>query len=85
MGFGRARIFRIFFTEYFVLISAGILAGLLPAVLATLPRILSLDTMQALGNIGRLLLLLTANSTCWISIFILANVRERSLVMLNAE
>jgi putative ABC transport system permease protein len=85
MGFGRARIFRIFFTEYFFLISAGILAGLLPAVLATLPRILSLDTMQALGNIGRLLLLLTVNSACWISIFILANARGRSLAVLTEE
>jgi ABC-type antimicrobial peptide transport system permease subunit len=85
MGFGRARIFRIFFLEYFFLISAGILAGLLPAVLATLPRILSLDTMQALANIAKLLLILTANSACWISIFILANVRERSLSALNAE
>jgi putative ABC transport system permease protein len=85
MGFGRARIFGIFFREYFFLIIAGILAGLFPAMLATLPRILSLDTMQAMANTGKLLLLLTGNGACWISIFILANVRERSLAALSVE
>jgi hypothetical protein len=57
----------------------------LAAVLATLPGILSLDAMQALSNIGKLLLLLTANSVFWISIFILTNLRERSLATLNVE
>jgi hypothetical protein len=85
IGFGSGRIFRIFFLEYFFLISAGILAGFLAAVLATLPGLLSLDPMQAFANIGKLLLLLIGNSICWISIFILANLRERSLSTLNVE
>ena len=85
VGFGPGRIFRIFFLEYFFLISAGILTGFLAAILATLPGLLSLDAMQAFGNIGKLLLLLMGNSICWISIFILTNLRERSLATLNVE
>ena len=85
VGIGKGLIFRIFFLEYFSLIGAGILAGSLAAVLATLPGILSLDVMQALSNIGKLLLLLTANSIFWISLFILINLRQRSLAALNVE
>jgi ABC-type lipoprotein release transport system permease subunit len=85
MGFGTGHIFRIFFLEYFFLIGAGILAGSLAAILATLPGLLSLDGMQAFTNIGKLLLLLIGNSVCWISIFILANLRQRSLAALNVE
>jgi ABC-type antimicrobial peptide transport system permease subunit len=85
VGMGKGLIFRIFFLEYFTLILIGILAGSLAAVLATLPGILSLDAMQALSNIGKLLLLLTANSVFWISIFILTNLRERSLATLHVE
>jgi len=85
MGFGTGHIFRIFFMEYFFLISVGILAGFLAAILATLPGLLSLDGMQAFTNIGKLLLLLIGNSVCWISIFILTNLRERSLATLNVE
>ena len=85
MGFGPGHIFRIFFLEYFFLISAGILAGLLAAILATLPGLLSLDVMQAFMNIGKLLILLIGNSVLWISIFILTNLRERSLATLNVE
>jgi ABC-type antimicrobial peptide transport system permease subunit len=85
VGFGRGHIFRIFFLEYFFLISVGILAGFLAAILATLPGLLSLDTMQAFTNIGKLLLLLIGNSIGWISIFILTNLRERSLATLNVE
>ena len=85
MGFRRGHIFRIFFLEYFFLISVGILAGFLAAILATLPGLLALDGMQAFANIGKLLLLLIGNSVCWISIFILTNLRERSLATLNLE
>ena len=85
VGIGKGLIFRIFFLEYFSLIGAGILAGSLAAVLATLPGLLSLDVMQALSNIGKLLLLLTANSIFWISLFILINLRQRSLAALNVE
>jgi ABC-type antimicrobial peptide transport system permease subunit len=85
LGYGPGHIFRIFFLEYFILISIGILAGSLSAVLATLPGLLSLDTMQALTNIGKLLLLLIGNSILWISIFILSNLRHRSLSTLNVE
>jgi hypothetical protein len=41
--------------------------------------------MQALTNIGKLLLLLIGNSILWISIFILSNLRHRSLSTLNVE
>jgi ABC-type antimicrobial peptide transport system permease subunit len=85
VGFGPVHIFRIFFLEYFFLIGVGILAGFLAAILATLPGLLSLDIMQAFINIGKLLLLLIGNSVCWISIFILTNLRERSLTTLNVE
>jgi len=85
VGFRKRHIFRIFFLEYFSLIVIGILAGSLAAILATMPGLLSLDGMQALMNIGKLLLLLIGNSVCWISIFILSNLRERSLATLNVE
>lgn len=85
IGFGPGHIFRIFFLEYFFLISIGILVGFLAAVLATLPGLLSLNAMQAFTNIGKLLLLLIGNSICWISIFILTNLRKRSLATLNVE
>ena len=85
LGYGPGQIFRIFFLEYFILIGIGILAGFLAAILATLPGLLSLNAMQAFTNIGKLLLLLIGNSICWISIFILTNLQERSLTKLNAE
>ena len=85
LGYGQGQIFRIFFLEYFILIGIGILAGFLAAILATLPGLLSLNAMQAFTNIGKLLLLLIGNSICWISIFILTNLQERSLTKLNAE
>jgi putative ABC transport system permease protein len=85
IGYGPGRIFRIFFLEYFFLIAVGILAGLLAAVLATLPGLLSLGPLQAFMNIGKLLLILIGNSIGWISIFILANLRERSLATLSVE
>jgi ABC-type lipoprotein release transport system permease subunit len=85
MGYGPRHIFRIFFLEYFSLISVGILAGFLAAILATLPGLLSLDAMLAFKNIGRLLLILIGNSICWISIFILSNLRDRSLATLHVE
>jgi len=85
LGYGPGQIFRIFFLEYFILIGIGILAGFLAAILATLPGLLSLNAMQAFSNIGKLLLLLIGNSICWISIFILTNLRKRSLTKLNAE
>ncbi len=85
LGFGPGRIFRIFFLEYFSLISIGILAGFLAAILATLPGLLSLGAMQAFTNIGKLLLILIGNSICWISVFILLNLRERSLAALSVE
>jgi ABC-type antimicrobial peptide transport system permease subunit len=85
MGFRTGHIFRIFFLEYFFLIGAGIFAGLLAAILATLPGLLSLDVLHVIKNIGKLLLLLLGNSICWISIFILANLRDRSLTALSVE
>jgi len=85
MGFGRGHIFRIFFLEYFFLIGVGILAGFLAAILATLPGLLALGGTQVFGNIGKLLLLLIGNSVFLISIFILSNLRERSLAKLNLE
>jgi ABC-type lipoprotein release transport system permease subunit len=85
MGYGPLRIFRIFFREYFLLAGAGIVVGLFSAVLATLPGIISLELAQALGNIGKLLLLLIGNSICWIALFILANIRQRSPAALKAE
>ncbi len=85
VGYGPHHIFRIFFWEYFSLISMGILSGFLAAILATLPGILSLDTMLAFRNIGRLLFILIGNSLFWISIFILSNLRNRSLATLNVE
>jgi putative ABC transport system permease protein len=85
LGYGPGPIFRIFFLEYFILIGLGILAGSLAAILAALPGILSLDTVQALANIGKLLLLLIGNSILWISIFILFNLRKSPLATLNVE
>ena len=85
VGYGKGQIFRIFFMEYFILISLGILPGLLAAILATLPGLLSLDPVQAFGNIGKLLLILLTNSVFWISIFIQTHIRDRSLAVLNVE
>ena len=71
--------------EYFILICLGILPGLLAAILATLPGMLSLDLAQALANIGKLLLILLGNGVFWISIFIQTHLRDQSLTVLNVE
>jgi ABC-type antimicrobial peptide transport system permease subunit len=85
VGFGKGQIFRIFFMEYFILICLGILPGLLAAILATLPGLLSMDPVQAFANIGKLLGVLLANSVFWIGIFIRTHLRDQSLAALNVE
>jgi ABC-type antimicrobial peptide transport system permease subunit len=69
LGYSRKQISGIIFMEYFILLTTGILSGFIPALIATLPGLLSLNTDVSAGNLIILLLFLLANSVLWISLF----------------
>jgi len=69
LGYGRARISMLIFIEYIILIVAGMTAGFIPAIIATLPGLLSVNTGISAGNLVVIFLFLLGNSALWIGLF----------------
>jgi putative ABC transport system permease protein len=85
LGYKQNTIYRIIFTEYFILIITGIIIGFVPAIISTLPSLLSLNTDVSITNLLFILLFLVINSIFWIGLFTRINVREDLVTELRAE
>ncbi|MFZ5939201.1 MAG: FtsX-like permease family protein [Bacteroidota bacterium] len=86
VGYRRRDIFRLVATEFLALLFAGILAGSLAAVIATLPSLLSPNTGVSLAGIGKIILLLVINGLFWILSFTaLAVVRKQNVQALRND
>ncbi len=85
LGYKQNTIYRIIFTEYFILITAGIIIGFIPAIISTLPSLLSLNTDVSVTNLIYILLFLVLNSIFWIALFTRINIREDLVMELKAE
>jgi ABC-type antimicrobial peptide transport system permease subunit len=85
LGYKQNTIYRIIFTEYFILIIAGIMIGFVPAIISTLPSLLSLNTDVSVTNLIYILLFLVLNSIFWIGLFTRINIREDLVMELKAE
>ncbi len=76
LGFSRATIRRWVVSEYGFLLVLGLCAGALSALVAVLPAMRAPGAELSLTNLGRLLLLVTANGMFWI--FVAARVATRA-------
>jgi hypothetical protein len=85
LGYSQKSVFRIIFTEYLILLTAGIVIGFLPAVISTLPGLLSLNTDVSLLNLLIIILFLVINSIIWIGLFTRINIRPNIILELKAE
>ncbi|HEC42763.1 MAG TPA: FtsX-like permease family protein [Bacteroides sp.] len=84
-GYGSGRIFRLLFTEYFLLISAGILAGFITGVISTLPEFVSVGYSQVIRSLLMILTILLINSVLWISVFVWRNIYKDFEKLLGQE
>ena len=84
-GYGSGRIFRLLFTEYFLLISAGILAGFITGVISTLPEFVSVGYSQVTRSLLMILIILLINSVLWISVFVWRNIYKDFEILLGQE
>jgi ABC-type lipoprotein release transport system permease subunit len=69
LGYGRIRVSLIIFSEYITLLTAGLIIGFIPAIIATLPSLMSVNTGISVGNLLVILLILLVNSILWIGLF----------------
>ncbi|MFC2116399.1 FtsX-like permease family protein [Bacteroidota bacterium] len=85
VGYRAGLIFRMLFTEYFMLISAGILSGFIAGTISTFPQFVSVGYSLAVRNLLIIMLILLANSILWISVFVWFNVRKDHKKTLSIE
>jgi putative ABC transport system permease protein len=85
LGYKQKMIYRIIFTEYFVLLMTGIIIGFAPAIISTLPSLLSLSTDVSFSNLIYILIFLILNSIIWIGLFTRINIRKNLVAELRAE
>jgi ABC-type antimicrobial peptide transport system permease subunit len=85
LGYKQFVINRITFNEYFILLLAGIIIGFLPAIISTLPSLLSSNTDVSVTNLLFILLFLILNGIFWIGLFTMANTRKDLVMELKAE
>ncbi|KPK85079.1 MAG: hypothetical protein AMS27_08275, partial [Bacteroides sp. SM23_62_1] len=85
LGYKQQVIYRIIFSEYFILLLAGILIGFLPAIISTLPSLLSRNTDVSVNNLLMILLFLIINSILWIGLFTRINIRKNLVAELRDE
>jgi putative ABC transport system permease protein len=85
LGYKQKMIYRIIFTEYFILLLTGIIIGFAPAIISTLPSLLSLSTDVSFSNLIYILLFLILNSILWIGLFTRINIGKNLVTELRAE
>lgn len=79
VGFQMSRQFWLLFTEYLILLTAGILAGFLTAVVATLPSFVSDNTDASLGTVAIITCILMVNGIFWIGLLSWISLRKNNL------
>lgn len=85
LGYKQNIIYRIIFTEYFILLMSGIIIGFVSAIISTLPGLLSSNTDVSFTNLLFILLFLLINSIFWIGIFSRINIRKDLVMDLKTE
>jgi putative ABC transport system permease protein len=85
LGYRQKSIYRIIFTEYLILLIAGIAIGFLPAVISTLPSLLSISTDVSIVNLLIIVLFLVISSNIWIGLFARMNIRTDIVLELKAD
>ena len=85
LGYKQKVIYRIVFTEYFILLLTGIIIGFVPAIISTLPSLLFLDTDVSVSNLVFILLFLILNSIIWIGLFTRINIGTNLVRELRTE
>jgi len=70
LGFPPQKVFRIYFTENFILLTTGIVAGILAAALATIPSFIGKAHQIAPMNIVIILSALWLNGMAWIGVIV---------------
>jgi putative ABC transport system permease protein len=69
LGYRQKSIYRIIFAEYLILLITGIIVGFFPAVISTLPSLLSISTDVSFANLLIIILFLVLSSIIWIGLF----------------
>lgn len=85
LGYGRGRIFRILFWEYFVLISAGIFPGFISGMIATFPQMVSVGYAQVAVSLLLIMVILLVNSIGWITGFVRTGINKPYEKLLGLE
>ncbi len=80
IGFKNIQVFKIIVMEYSFLLAAGIFIGLLAAVLATLPSILSPNTDVSLQTILLLIAIIISNGLLWIALLTKTSLNNKELI-----
>jgi len=79
VGYGRKQIRNLVVREYVILLSAGIGAGFLTAIIATLPSLLSAHAGASFSSILLWLLVLLVNGWIWIQLITRSALRGESI------
>jgi ABC-type antimicrobial peptide transport system permease subunit len=85
LGYRHQSVYRIVFAEYLILLTAGIAIGFIPAVISTLPSLLSINTDVSFLNLVYIIIFLAVNSFIWIGLFTRINIRTDIVLELKAE
>ena len=80
VGFTKNKIFMLVVKEYSILLFAGVLIGLITAVLATLPSILSPNTDISLGTIILVVGIIILNGLFWIFLLSATSLKSKPLI-----
>jgi ABC-type antimicrobial peptide transport system permease subunit len=85
IGYKQTSIYRIIFTENFILLITGIIIGFISAVISTLPSLFSLHTDVSITNLVLILFFLIINGIIWIGLFTRINIGKDLVMDLKVE
>ena len=85
IGYKQISIYRIIFTENFILLITGIIIGFITAVISTLPSLFSLHTDVSIANLVLILFFLIINGIIWIGLFTRINISKDLVMDLKVE
>jgi putative ABC transport system permease protein len=80
IGFRTGKLFRLLVTEYLILLSAGVFAGFVTAVTATLPSFISSASDASLATVAFITGLIMVNGIIWIMGLSVVSLRDKNLV-----
>jgi hypothetical protein len=85
LGYKQSSIYRIIFTEHFILLISGIIIGFISAIISTLPSLLSSNTDVSISNLVYILVFLILNAILWIGLFTRLSIGRELVQELRAE